>query len=477
MKKNGFDLIFSNWNNMSIFEKPTLDEISMLLENCNLNQINEKTEKILYLKNNIKICPEDLVLNSVGEYLKILVQVQNYNDIFYPTYALLNEINNNDISKNNILFSEFNFINNIEKLSKEEIIILLEKCNDIFNKYSYNCIKNNKELNIPRMKLIQIYISMFNELYEDYKSEDNKLYKEIKFNDVYDFLLGIYRGNVQTYISINIFILELFDKIDKKLDLYENYYRIFNDKSYNYNKNVVNKNILQLITDYWIINYDIIYKLIDKNPLNLFKTKRKSKYIEFNMKKNIEKVNYVYKDYKKYGIIKKSVDYFYELNLSLIPNLSNLIKKDFIINTKDNPGLEYKGKTINICKITKSNICVLNYLSKYSTKSKQEICENCIIDDFYCISVLPSILYFYKILLSTPESFKMGIEYNIINGCDYNTFIDLTNNSFTFLNTHYDKLYYKIYKDYYSFRKSFIRDFKVQYFYNSFALSATYYNF
>lgn len=217
-----------------------------------------------------------------------------------------------------------------------------------------------------------------------------------------------------------------------------------------------------------------MYKLVDKNIFNLFKHKKRNKYIEFHMKKDIEKVNHVYKDYKKDGVIKKNDDYFYELNLSLIPNLSNLIKKDFIINIKDKPGLEYKGKIINICKITKSNIYTLNYLSKYSTKSRQEIGENCIIDDFYCISVLPSILYFYKTLLSTPECFKIGIEYNIISDCDYNTFINLTNSSFTFLNTHYDELYYKIYKDYYSFRKSFIRDFKVQYFYNSFALFATF---
>lgn len=192
-EKKGFDLIFSNWDNMSIFEKPTLNEISILLKNCNLNKINEKTKELLYLKNNIKVSPEDLVLNSVGEYLKILIQIQNYNNILdvYPTYALLNKINNNDISKNNIIFSEFDFINNIEKLSQEKIIILLDDFYEIFNKYSYDNIKNKNipERNTPRMKLIQIYITMFKEIYESYKYEDNEKEKEIKFNDIYEFLI------------------------------------------------------------------------------------------------------------------------------------------------------------------------------------------------------------------------------------------------------------------------------------------------
>jgi hypothetical protein len=387
----------------------------------------------------------------------------------YIGYYLLYK-SNKDISENYIFLNSSNIIidkiQNMKnkKLSKKEFM-------EFFEQFDEEYIKNYNEKYLSN--IFNSYMENFKYDYSFYvdKHSDNS------FNDLYNLVIGICKGNVQAYISMVTFILELFDK---------DY--IFDDKLFYYNSDVINKNIHQMITDYWIIKYNIDYEFIEKKVYNnlykkinyyIFKSyENKERYFieRYNDKlyqDNYEKVNYIFKYYRKNKNIKiKNDGYGYELDFSTAPNISNLIKKDFVINVKDTPGVEYNGRFITIGKISKNNLYVFNYLSRYSISTKQYIDNICI--DFYTPSFFPVMLHFYKTLLSTPSSFQLGKEYGIITDCDYDSFINLTKESYTFFNTHYDEIYYKIYKDYYSFRKSFSRDFKVQYFYNSFVLSATF---
>lgn len=61
-EKNGFNLIYKNWDNLSIFKKPTFGEISLLLKDIPLNKIICKSLEILELKYE-NICANDICIN------------------------------------------------------------------------------------------------------------------------------------------------------------------------------------------------------------------------------------------------------------------------------------------------------------------------------------------------------------------------------------------------------------------------------
>lgn len=136
-----------------------------------------------------------------------------------------------------------------------------------------------------------------------------------------------------------------------------------------------------------------------------------------------------------------------------------------MVEVNENFKIKYNGKILNIGRLDKKDICILNQLANDSS-----------FIGFGYNNEITSMIWFYYTLFKTPDSFKMGCDYGIITNCNYKEFIILTNNYSNRFNiiTNYNNVYFNLQKDYYSFRKSFLRDFRIQYFYNSFVLSATF---
>lgn len=376
-EKDGFNLIYEDWDNISIFKKPTFGEISLLLQDIPLNNITRKTKELLELKDEKNICFNDISNNSIGHLYKCISYINNGNN-YVEFFNFLN-VKIKDIAENSKP-DEY-------KLIFEDIKSMITKSNE----EKINFIFDN---DIKMRKYINIKYTQFSSLFEkaiDGINENNYFY----YNKYCELLIDFSKGYVSAYASILIILEELFDR---SLHLY-----------FDYNVKDMNKTFYNYIADLFDVKYE--------------------------------------------NIINKEIIEYYTNNDNFlnIPTFSDFVKKDFIININEKPGISYKNKILIIGRLDKKDICILNKLANdYSIYKYHNEFSN--------------ILWFYGTLFKTPDSFRLGCEYGIISNCDYKIIHIITN---------YNNTYFYLQKDYYSFRKSFIRDFKIQYFYNSFALVFT----
>lgn len=393
-EKDGFDLIYENWDNLSILEKPTFGEVSSLLRDIPLTKITSRTKEILKAKNNV--CSEDISNNCVGFLYKCMSYINNGNNHVIDFNLL--KIKIKDIAENSKP-DEYKLINN-------DIKIMNTKSNEEKIKFIYNNdMKMKKYINIKYTEFSILFGEAINGI---------KRNNYLNYNKYCELLIHFSKGYISAHVSILIMLEELFDR---KINFVDFQYDI--------------KNIDKTLYDY-IVEY-------------------------FNIKCE----NKINKEINEY--------YNNKNNFINLPTFSELLKKDFRINVDKKFNINYDGKTIIVGRLNKKNICVLNQLAIDSVEIKNNLIFN-------RNNEFTSILWFYYTLFRTPESFKLGCEYNIITDCNYEEFIGLTHNYSTPFDiiTNYNIIYFYLQKDYYSFKKSFSRDFKIQYFYNSFALSATF---
>lgn len=176
---------------------------------------------------------------------------------------------------------------------------------------------------------------------------------------------------------------------------------------------------------------------------------------------------YNYNDKNMITIPINNTNYIDKININM-PSINLLIKKNFIIKISQTQYINYKNNTIEIPSIDHNKYKVLIYLNNKKNKHS---------DHIY------TILLFYNTLFKTPDDFETGVKWGIIRDMEYNDFIDFIPEDINFC--HNGKMYSRIIKnnitiimlninnDFKSWKNSFVRDFKIQFKFDSFTVIIT----
>lgn len=180
-EKDAFDLIYKNWDNISIFKKPTFSEISLLLKDIPLNNITHKTKELLESKDEKSICFDDISNNSIGYLYKCISYINNGNNNVIDFNLLKVKIK--DIAKNSKP--------NEYKLISEDIKSMVTKSNDEkINFIHDNHIKMSSYINTKYKRYIKSSI-LFSEAVEGIKN-NNFLY----YNKYCELLIDFSKGYI-----------------------------------------------------------------------------------------------------------------------------------------------------------------------------------------------------------------------------------------------------------------------------------------
>lgn len=176
---------------------------------------------------------------------------------------------------------------------------------------------------------------------------------------------------------------------------------------------------------------------------------------------------YNYNDKNMITIPINNTNYIDKININM-PSINLLIKKNFIIKISQTQYINYKNNTIEIPSIDHNKYKVLIYLNNKKNKHS---------DHIY------TILLFYNTLFKTPDDFETGVKWGIIRDMEYNDFIDFIPEDINFC--HNGKMYSRIIKnnitiimlninnDFKSWKNTFVRDFKIQFKFDSFTVIIT----